>query len=126
MPARFKMEAKIMASDKRIKLILLALFSLSVTAWVVTGAHSKVFGDSRLAEVAPTPVTAAPNQYVGSEACQTCHEDQFKNFSATKHAKLPNVESWKDKAKGCESCHGPGKAHMEDATNPATIISFKN
>jgi predicted CXXCH cytochrome family protein len=114
-----------MASDKRIKLILLALFSLLVTAWVITGTRAKVLGDS-VEEPQPTPVTASPNEYVGSDACAACHEDQFKNFQGTKHAKLKGVASWKDKVQGCESCHGPGKAHMEDATNPKNIVSFKN
>jgi len=96
-----------------------------MTVWVGTATHSLAVSDPLLEEPSPTPLVAA-DQYVGSEACQACHEDQFKNFSGTKHAKLKEVGSWKDKVQGCESCHGPGKAHMEDATNPATIISFKN
>src|SRR5678809_605894 len=32
---------------------------------------------------------------------------------------------WKSKLTGCESCHGPGKAHIEEG-DPKKIISFKN
>lgn len=116
-----------MASNKWIKLILLALFTTCIAVWLIAGAQSRVLGDSVDPSAEPqAPAATSDNGYVGSEACQACHEDQFKNYSGTKHAKLKDVASWKDKAQGCESCHGPGKAHLEDATNPANIISFKN
>lgn len=63
--------------------------------------------------------------YVGSEACRDCHEDQFKAFSHTTHSRLAASSSWKGKVTGCESCHGPGKAHIEEG-DPQKIISFKN
>jgi formate-dependent nitrite reductase cytochrome c552 subunit len=65
------------------------------------------------------------DEYVGSEACKDCHEDQFKAFSHTSHAKLANISSWRGKVTGCEACHGPGKAHVEEG-DPTKIISFKN
>ena len=70
-----------------------------------------------------TPADSA--DYVGSEACKDCHADQFKVFSDTSHAKLASISSWKHKVTGCESCHGPGRAHIESA-DPTKIISFKN
>ena len=63
--------------------------------------------------------------YIGSDACKDCHEDQFKAFSHTSHAQLTKLGSWKEKVTGCESCHGPGKAHAEEG-DPKKIISFKN
>ena len=38
--------------------------------------------------IAGTATTARDDEYVGSEACKDCHEDQFKNFVPTSHAKL--------------------------------------
>jgi len=65
------------------------------------------------------------DEYVGSEACKDCHEDQFKAFSHTSHAQLAKLSSWNGKVTGCEACHGPGKAHLEEG-DPKKIISFKN
>jgi len=73
----------------------------------------------------PAIVATSDNEYVGSDACKDCHEDQFKAFSHTSHAGLGKLNSWKGKVTGCEACHGPGKAHLEEG-DPAKIIGFKN
>ena len=73
-------------------------------------------------EMSPAKFEAA--NYVGSDACKDCHEDQFKAFSRTAHAQLSGMSSWKNHPTGCESCHGPGKDHIE-AGDGSKIISFK-
>ena len=119
-----------MASTSKIKLLLLTLFSVLVFGWAMSTALSTAFGVSVGSDLtSSTDAAAAPTPgpgYVGSEACQACHEDQFKVFAGTKHGKLGEVASWKGKVQGCESCHGPGAKHLEDATVPGSIISFKN
>ncbi len=56
---------------------------------------------------------AAPNpaDFIGSEVCATCHADLVKKFGDNPHQKL----ALKNHGTGatCESCHGPGKAHVE-------------
>ena len=81
---------------------------------------------SQSAPINPAELAKSKSEdYVGSDACKDCHEDQFKNFSHTSHAQLTKLASWKEKVTGCESCHGPGKAHIEEG-DPKKIISFKN
>jgi predicted CXXCH cytochrome family protein len=116
-----------MASNLKIKLLLLAAFCLLLSAWAVSGRYSA----SGVAEAfdpngAPEAAAGVSDDYLGSETCKACHEDQFKNFAGTKHAKLKDVASWKDKVQGCESCHGPGKAHVEAGGDKTKIISFAN
>ena len=116
-----------MASTRNIKLALLG-------ASLVLGAVSFLSGALSPADASTGTQTSpqyefaepTPDDYVGSETCKACHEDQFKAFEKTKHAKLPTLASWKDKAKGCESCHGPGSKHVDDPTVKGSIISFIN
>src|SRR3990172_156599 len=51
--------------------------------------------------------------YVGSDTCTTCHEGFDKSLATKKHAfvKTPRTPM---AAQGCESCHGPGEAHVND------------
>src|SRR4030095_3598662 len=111
-------------SNKNIKLGLLAVFMFSVTLWITFGAMSeRATGAGYIAGATPTP--APDDNYVGTETCAACHEAQFKSFDGTKHGKLHMVASWKGKVVGCESCHGPGKAHVESSGDVMKIISFK-
>ena len=116
-----------MASTRFIKIILLGAVSVFCAVWFFTGTVYKADATStEQIPVAPEFVAATQDDYVGTETCKACHEDQFNRFEKTKHAKLPNISSWKDKAKGCESCHGPGRAHVEGSGDKTKIISFKS
>ena len=108
---------------RAIKLVILSGSAIGVICWLALTNRSPAS-----ASFAPPPISAAATgddaDYVGTEACKDCHEDQFKAFSHTSHAQLTKIKSWKGKVTGCEACHGPGKAHIEDG-DPAKIISFK-
>jgi len=69
-------------------------------------------------EKAKTPPPKAPDgDYVGSETCITCHDDQNRRFKNTVMGKvmLGNPHT-PEEARGCEACHGPGHAHTVMAT----------
>lgn len=110
-------------SNKHIKLALLATFLFTLTAWVAVGAISQSATGVAQADVGI--VAADDDNYVGTETCAACHEPQFKGFDGTKHGKLHTISSWKGKVVGCESCHGPGKAHVDGSGDKTKIISFK-
>src|SRR5688572_8235279 len=105
------------------KALLICAVAVAAIAWFgrTNSSQSAEISPAELAlykAVDPALYNAA--DYVGSDACKDCHEDQFKNFSHTSHAQLTRLASWKEKVTGCESCHGPGKAHTEDG-DPAKI-----
>lgn len=61
----------------------------------------------------PDPDTkAAKDDFVGNFECQECHEDRWKSLGTSFHAELIAKGS---KSRGCESCHGPGRVHYDDA-----------
>ncbi len=57
------------------------------------------------------PAEGTADDYVGQEACAACHPDQARQFAKTVHAKAEVAGA--NYGTGCESCHGPGKAHAE-------------
>ena len=59
----------------------------------------------------PAEVTGS-NGIVGVEMCKGCHEDRYESYAKSIHAKKGIADSPANK-EGCESCHGPGAAHVE-------------
>jgi len=57
--------------------------------------------------------TATQGGYVGTAKCLECHEEQGEKLKGTPHAQAKNPRS-PAATRGCESCHGPGQAHVED------------
>lgn len=108
----------------RTKVVLLAGFVFLLVIWAVSSNFSAVRGSESSSDLNVNSSNA--DDYVGSESCKACHEDQFNSFSNTKHAKLANLDSWKGKVQGCEGCHGPGKAHIENGGDKTKILSFAN
>jgi DmsE family decaheme c-type cytochrome len=71
---------------------------------------------------APKPAaTAAPGEYVGEATCLGCHGDQKYDRTAHGHAFNERTPA---ATQGCESCHGPGKAHAESG-DVTKIRNFK-
>jgi DmsE family decaheme c-type cytochrome len=60
---------------------------------------------------------------VGSNTCRPCHPDVWLNWYKNPHFKQ-TVPAGAGPERGCESCHGPGKAHVEARGGKATIVAF--
>jgi predicted CXXCH cytochrome family protein len=78
-------------------------------------------------DTSPAAVSTSDNpsdNYVGSETCSTCHDEVFKSFAKTTHSHLQKA-GWKSERVGCESCHGPGKAHVDGGGDKTKIRTFE-
>ena len=68
---------------------------------------------ARAPMVAPAPGDPDGRYFVGSKPCETCHAGLFDEFQQTVMGR--NIKSGKVTPQGkmeCESCHGPGSAHV--------------
>ena len=74
------------------------------------------------AEPPATQPPALPAGYAGSDTCVLCHTDQEASLKGTQHGRAKNPRS-PAAAYGCESCHGPGQAHVDDEAK-GNILKF--
>lgn len=80
-----------------------------------------MIGRSPSTAATPAPRTQTNDNYAGSETCVICHADQGQHFQKTVMGKaFANPKNAKEKL-GCESCHGPGKNHVDSGGGKETI-----
>jgi len=115
-----------MASTKNIKLIVLGAFVVLLGVCLVFGTFLSTVGlvAANEGQTSGVDLATVQDDYVGSETCRACHESQFDKVANTKHGKLGTLAAWKGKVVGCESCHGPGKAHAEAGGDKTKIKVF--
>jgi len=83
------------------------LRSESVTALVAGSVYAP-------APQTPPQAAATPAAgYVGTKVCVDCHSTEETSFNHSKHGRANDPRS-PSATLGCESCHGPGKAHVDD------------
>jgi len=71
-----------------------------------------MFGLGVTAQAGPNTQDSPPSgDYVGSQACMECHDDQWPSFRMSVHYQNEKEGEWAGKA--CEACHGPGSEHVE-------------
>ena len=100
----------------------IALFAVVTRKTIILLSWIGLFASTVLAQKQPAaaqspsvtwkaPADANAADYVGVEMCSGCHQDEAQQFAKTVHAKTyPATAKF---GTGCESCHGPGKAHTD-------------
>jgi len=78
-----------------------------------------------VAQAAPTQTgtPAGSRTYVGQDTCVACHDTEGNTMGQTEHGKAQNPRT-PAATHGCESCHGPGSAHIEDPSKADSIKRF--
>ncbi len=91
-----------------------ALFTAVTVATSNTGqvAAPKPSAPTTAAATPTAPPSAQPG-YAGSDTCVTCHSDMESTLKGSKHAQALNLRT-PAAQQNCESCHGPGQAHVDD------------
>jgi DmsE family decaheme c-type cytochrome len=99
---------------------------LNITSVVVeTSPRAQAALAAQAAQPAPAVRVAAgapvANGYVGESTCTTCHDQKI---IGTAHGLTSNPRT-PAATHGCESCHGPGKAHVDSGGDPTKIVNPK-
>ncbi len=100
-----------MAEQRFQRGMLLVLGAALVCGWRAADAAS----EDKPGSTAPAPVSG----YAEPGACATCHQEEAAALQATAHGKT-GATTW-DGIAGCESCHGPGAAHVESGGDKTKI-----
>ena len=97
----------------------LAVLALLFGFAVIRSGHAAA---PQAATVSPSKTAVNPADFVGQDTCAMCHQDQEKGFAGNPHTKLALEHGGKGVT--CESCHGPGKAHVESGGDATKIFQF--
>lgn len=114
---------------RHLKTIKVGLLIVWISVGAIRAASIVISNANGQAQHQSTPTLTSntdPKDLVGSDTCKNCHEQQFNNFSKTAHARLAKLAGWKDKIQGCETCHGPGREHVEGGGDKTKIRTFHN
>src|SRR5262245_56916544 len=92
-------------------LILISVIIASAANRQETNSDNKELAVSTQDAATSTQEAETPSgDYVGSQECAGCREDQMKSIEHTVH----HSQAFQQRSDhGCETCHGPGKAHVE-------------
>src|SRR5665213_4233772 len=98
-------------------LAVIALFPCLSQSGSVARAQAK-----QPASTSPKVNVAPLSDYAGTDTCVLCHADVSKKFDSNPHSELALMHGGKGVT--CESCHGPGQAHVESGGDKTKIFDF--
>jgi DmsE family decaheme c-type cytochrome len=105
---------------KRARFALIAAAFLLVGCWKIAAAQASGSQAKAVADKTSQQAQSSSTNYVGDDTCMTCHSDVAKD-AIIPHAKTAFTHS---AGQTCESCHGPGKAHVDSGGDPTKIFRF--
>lgn len=82
---------------------------------------SDAWGATKATTIGAQP---SPEEFVGVAKCMSCHEVQAKGYRESPHARDWDIRA-PASARGCETCHGPGRSHVEDVGAKGRLRNFK-
>src|SRR5579883_1899399 len=92
---------------------------LCALACTLMAGQAYAASGSKQASAVAKAASSNPADYVGNDTCATCHADVAKKFGSNPRARLALEHGGQGAT--CESCHGPGRAHVESGGDATKI-----
>jgi predicted CXXCH cytochrome family protein len=93
-----------------LRLAILALAIASLPTGILAQKQTEAIHGPSVAGRAPE-FDAPAAAFAGAERCKSCHKEVAAEYGKTTHSKLAFPK--KEYIQGCETCHGPAKAHAD-------------
>jgi len=103
-------------------LLLLILVPLAMLPWIWGARPIDAAQKAQTPAVVHQAPAAKSSDFAGSETCALCHTDIATKFSSNPHSELALMHGGKGVT--CESCHGPGAAHVASVGDPTKILQM--
>jgi DmsE family decaheme c-type cytochrome len=101
------------------------LAPLAVGGLLLLGGWQMARGQQKTdAQAATKSTTAVAATYVGSDTCKACHDAEYSSWEKSAHFATSGDTRGGPAKQGCEACHGPGSAHVEDPSDKTKIFVF--
>ena len=119
----------------RAAMLALTLMWAAAIGLAAAGAPTPVAAPTPVPGPAPAAAPASPRAAAaaaqaqaggdaGADTCALCHEDKATAIRTTLHGQATNPRT-PAAAQGCETCHGPGQAHVDAGGDPDLIVRFE-
>lgn len=102
--------------------LLLTLVLFAMLPWLMQPTKADAAQQQPAPTVLQHAVAAKPSEFLGAETCAACHADIATKFSSNPHSALALMHGGKGVT--CESCHGPGAAHVAAGGDPTKILQL--
>jgi len=106
------------------RLLIFSVFALTALSWALKLGAVQAAQEKPLQSAGKAAPAAQPPGYAGADTCVLCHADLSKKFGSNPHSELALTHGGKGVT--CESCHGPGQAHVESGGDKTKIFDFQS